>query len=87
MIYYHYSGEVGAIPFPTFAEAVASAELELKEYRDVACDGWAEEAALFVERHKPCGNQSTQAIRRMASGELSSIAQIEYARAIRGLKE
>lgn len=47
MIYYHYSGEVGAIPFPTFAEAVASAELELKEYRDVACDGWSEEAGYI----------------------------------------
>ena len=45
-----------------------------------------EEAAIYVEAHKPCGNQSSQAIRRMASGELQSIAQIEYARAIRGLK-
>mgnify|MGYP003669887868 FL=1 len=45
-----------------------------------------EAAAVFVETHKPCNNQAPCAIRPMASGELSSVAQIEYARAIRGLK-
>jgi hypothetical protein len=47
MIYYHHSSEAGSHPFPTFAEAVASAELELKEYRDNAGEGWADEAGYI----------------------------------------
>lgn len=51
MIYYHYSDDVGSHPFPTLAEAVASAEEELSVYRDNAGEGW-DDAAGYISVYK-----------------------------------